>query len=283
MAERLIVSVDAPTSRPDLLSVQDAFTHILELFELAVHSESDAENVVVWRLVSASMKSPLTVVAEAVSARHDVNIDQIARAQKQEFARNLGELRHGRIPKVWSSGQVRKTTRDVFLRNRDGIGRTNINIDPTDEHSTEIVVTPEDAEVVIRALDDTIVDTISKTKDQIGSIEGFLIEVGTHYNKPAIRIRERKTGADVWCIIPEEFRALIASEANFDDVWSGRRVVVHGRITYEGAGQISRVFASDVHRVELHPVGVENIRDSNFTGGLSVAEYLEKLREGNLG
>ena len=283
MAERIVVSVDAPADRPDLLKVQDAFTHILELFDLATHSESDAENVVVWRLVSVSMQSPLTVVSEAVSARPGVDIDQIARAQKAEFGRNYSELRQGRVPKIWSMGIARKTARSIFQRNCDGIGQTNINIDPDNKASPEIVVTPVDAEVVVQALDDATNDIAPKIKEQVGSVEGFMVQVGTHYNRPAILIRERKTGMEVWCVVPDEFRSQIAGEANFDDVWNGRRVLVHGRISYEKSGQIARIFATHIHRVDAHPVAVESITDPSFTNGLSVSEYLEKLRDGDLG
>ena len=85
MSERLIVTVDAGNNT-DLTSVQDVFEHVLQMFELVSESEADPENQVVWKLVSATTNSPLTVVAEAVPKVSGAMIDQIAREQMVEYA-----------------------------------------------------------------------------------------------------------------------------------------------------------------------------------------------------
>jgi hypothetical protein len=276
VSERLIVSVDAESIR-----VEDAFSHILDLFAL-VASQSEAgasEGDVFWRLVSVTKQSPFTVIAEAVSDKSDVDVDGIARAQKARFSKNYAELRKGRLPAAWSGGRARAAAQGVMRRSRKGINSTRLVLD--EKAREEVVITDADATIAEPVFQPI---PLSRPREQIGSIEGVFIQVGTHYNQPAILVRERKTGRDIWCVVTEEqARELIAEHANFRDVWSGRRIVVRGLVSYEGPGLISRVIASDVRRVEGRDVEVSQIRDTEVTGGLSVEEYLSKFREGDLG
>jgi len=283
MAVRMVVRVDAPRAHPDRLTVRDAFEHVLDLFDLALYGESDPEHKVEWRLVTASMQSPLTVVAEAVSVVPGIDIEAIAVKQSAEFVRNYDQLKRGHVPKTWSSGIARTKARNVAVRNRKGIGRTSIQLARPDAPTEQIDVTEEDAQVAVHALAEAAVDAQVRGKEQIGSLEGKLTHVGTYYGQPAIALLERKSHNEIWCTVPDEFRDQIATEANFLDIWSGRRVRVRGRIVYDRSGGISRVYASEIHRIESTPVKVEAIQDAKFTDGMTVAEYLEKLRDGDLG
>lgn len=285
MSERLIISVDSPSRAPDLLRVQDVFQHVLELFDLVSESDPGRDENIVWRLVSVSMNSPLTVTAEAVAARPGmvgIDVDQIAREQKKEFSRNYATLRSGRVPPAWQSGHRRKVAKSIMARNHNGIGRTNINFELPEDEATPVVLTPDDAEVAARTLDTEAYIGLGKAKEQVGSVEGRLIEVTTYYGKPAIRLRERRSNADVICIVPDEFRHQIADKASIEDVWNGRRVVVRGVISYNEDHTISRISASHIRPVEAESIPVTRIQDKTFTAGMTAAEYLEKLREGTL-
>jgi hypothetical protein len=281
MAVRLVVRVDAPRAHPDRLTVRDAFEHVLDLFDLAVY-DADTSAKLEWRLVTASMQSPLTVVAEAVSLVPGLDIEEIARKQSAAFVRNYDELKHGRVPKAWSTGIARAKARNVAMRNRRGIGRTSIALGEPDAPIDQVDLTEDEAQVAVQALGETV-DPGLKGKEQMGSLEGKLVHVGTYYNLPAVALKERKTGAEIWCTVPDEFVGQIASEADFSDVWSGRRVRVRGRIVYDRDGAISRVYASEIHRIEPAKVDVATIQDPRFTDGMTVSEYLEKLRDGELG
>jgi hypothetical protein len=282
MPVRMVVRVDAPRAHPDRLTVRDAFEHVLDLFDLAIYGEADPEHKVEWRLVTASMQSPLTVVAEAVSVVPGVDIESIARRQSAEFVRNYDQLKRGSVPNAWSAGIARAKAKNVATRNRKGIGRTSIQVGDADKSIDQVDITEEDAQIAVQALEPANDQTL-KGKEQVGSIEGKLIHVGMYYNQPAIALRERKSGAEVWCTVPDEFRDQIANEANFMDVWSGRRVRVRGRIVYDRSGAIGRVYASEIHRIDAAPMEVGTIQDPRFTNGMTVAEYLEKLRDGELG
>ncbi len=283
MSEKMVISVDGPDSAPDHVTVQDAFKHVIELFELATKSTSDPENAVIWRLVSVSMNSPLTVTAEAVSAKAGVDITIIARAQKEEFASNLNSLKRGVIPNTWKGESTIKIAKDFLNRNRKGIGNTKIDFG-VNQPLQKIEITHADSEFAEMEIGVIATELKTKpTKTQIGSIEGCIIDVSTHYKQPAILIRERKTNAKIWCIVNDSFRREIVGKTTFDDVWGNKRVSITGEIEYDKERKISRVIAKNIKHINGEFVSTESIVDPEFTSGLSAVDYLEKLREGALG
>lgn len=286
MAERLVISVDASSHDPDHLKVQDVFQHILELFTLVSESDPGAEGEIVWRLVGATMNSPFTVIAEASPAMPSVpqvEVDICAKRQKREFAKNYASLRSGMVPSAWSSGNRRRVAKSLMSRNHNGIGKTSINFGLKDENIADVELTHNDAEIAIHALDVAPFVDLGVPKQQVGSVEGRMVEVLTYYGKPAIRLKERRTGNDVICVVPEDLKHQIAEGASLEDVWNGRRVVVRGVITYNDNHTISRVTASHIRSVDAKDIPLENIQDKTFTDGMSVKDYLERLREGTLG
>lgn len=283
MSEKLVISVDGPINAPDHVTVQDVFKHVLELFELAAKSESDPDNSVIWRLVSVSMNSPLTVTAEAISVNEGADIGMIARAQKAEFASNINSLRGGVIPPIWSGELQIKIAKDFLNRNTKRIGNTKIVFEGA-EFLSPIEITHSDADFAVKIMEDTSGGLLAKpAKTQIGSIDGNIVDVRTYYKKPAIVVRERKTGAEIWCVINDEFRAEIAESTTFEDVWKNQRVSISGIIEYDKERKISRILVNNIKRIEAKAMSTSSIMNPDFTGGLSAADYLEKLREGALG
>lgn len=279
MTQKLIVSVDASREHPDM-TVQDVFAHVLELFQLVNESDPEIQGKVRWRLVKATMNSPFTVVAEAVAAVPGVRIEHAAKQQKRAFRRNISELRAGRMPSAWSTPKARETVSRVLARNRDGLGTTKIDEGLKSERP--VVITQDDAAIaaIVAAANQA---PQQRTKQQVGSIEGSLVEVGTHYQQPAILVIERKTKQEVWCVVPQAFQHQISEHTSVEDVWKGSRVIVRGTIHFNLDGKFARVVATDVRRVDPQHVSDDAIADKNFTGGLSVVEYLNRLREGALG
>lgn len=282
MAERLVISVDRGATELNQ-KVQDVFGHVLDLFDLLTHSGQVDDDAVTWRLVSVSMNSPLTIVAEAIASRPapGVSIERVARAQRERFSSNISELKRGRVPEVWRGPREVKRISRAFSASQPGTTRVMV---PDDGKQLEgVVVLPLDLPVVEQALRVAAAEAVPRPKDQRGSIEGQIVEVGMFYNRPAIRIRERKSRETVWCTVTEAHRAQVSSETNFEDVWNGRRVLVEGVLQYDTNGVLSRVFVDTLHVTEPREVSVEALGDPKFTQGLSAADYLERFREGTLG
>jgi hypothetical protein len=281
---QVTVIVRASAAHPDLLSVQDAMRQVLDFFDLLTPETQDGGGLI-WNLTLATTNSPLTVVGEAASLNPQVDVTVVARLQRQAVAEQLRSFTAGQRPSRAVSKRRRETYRRIFNRNSNGIGRTDAFLDIP---NSPILITPSIAIAGISALaeegrefDALVLD--DRGREEIGSIEGQLIDVGTEYNQPAILVRERKTGADIWCRVDATLKHKISEEVRFEDVWDRKRVIVRGRISFDLSGAIVRVRATSVAPVETRQMTINDIKDTGFTGGLSIDKYLDRLREGEIG
>jgi hypothetical protein len=272
--ERIKVTVRASGTHPDVLTVQDAMCQVLDIFDMLGSAPG-----VEWRLVLATTNTPFHVEGEAISLEPSVDVSVVARTQKQNLARNLREIARGKAP---DDPDFRvKTAKRFLTRNVNGIGETDIDF----ELGEPIIVTPQIARQAIQVLakkPDALFE-ISAAREEIGSIEGTLQDVGTYYNYPAVRIFESRKKEPIWCRLTDELQTVFQDKATYMDVWHHRRVMVRGRIKYDEDGDIISVFATDIRRIDPPEISLEMIRDPHFTGGLSISEYLDRFRDGTLG
>lgn len=272
--ERIKITVRPSGSHPDVLTIEDAMEQVLDVFKMLESAPS-----VEWKLVNATTNSPLQIEAEAVSFEASVDISVVARAQKHHLARNLHDIARGVCPtdEAFKSAVAKR----FFARNLNGVGATEIDLD----NGETFFVTPRIAQAAISTLEKKPTGLFEKTvaRDEIGSIEGKLSDIGTHYNFPAVKIVEARTGDDLWCRLSDELQDQLYNKASYKDVWQHRRVIVRGRIKYNKDSKIDYVIASDVRRIDDREVSLEAIRDPSFTGGLSIVDYLDRFRDGKLG
>lgn len=274
MAERITIKIIPPTGESGDLSVQDAMLQVLDAFRLLTADD----RTVVWRLVMASTNSPLTVVAEADES-------PAATEQKKAFAASLSELQAGRFPQAWRRPELAAAASALLQRSSEFIARTEFGLDDT---NNPLVISPE-VVAPFRGLPALPIHeseplTLPRhTKRQVGSIQGLLIEVTTYRSRPAIRLRERKTGREITCVLSSDLAGQFSHESSAQDVWDNRRFTVRGAIFYQASGQILRVEATSIAADEAVDRPLPDLRDPEFTGGLSAAEYLARFREGELG
>ena len=279
MARRVTLKVEAPKDHPDVLAVQDAMQQVLDYFRLLT-PEGKSAGEVVWRLTFATTSSPLTVVAEAVSLHTDVDVSLLAAAQIKSFARNLRDLRGGKIPHTWSQSKA-NVALSVVRRTFNGIGATEVAFD--DEDEAPIRIDTSAAKESLAKLQEAPIHQF-RAHSERGAVEGNLVEIMTYYNAPAILIREHGTAAEVICTINQETVDEINEAIRADDVWHRRRVSVHGMLHYDDKGKIIRVLSDSVALIPTpRDVTINELRDPDFTAGLDTIDYLERLREGELG
>ncbi len=284
MAERVKVTVRASDAHPDVLTVQDAMRQVLDFFDLLSGDETDSKQIA-WRLISASTNSPFTAEGEAISLVPNVDVAIIARAQKVTLSRDFAAVKSGRIPDALSLGQRSEKLKRILERNTNGVGGTEVTLYDGIE---PVVITPREAKAAIAIFEQPANEPAvppllyNRAREERGSVEGLFIDVGTHYNSPAIRIIERKTRAMVWCRIDDDIKTNIAEQANFMDVWSRRRIKVKGRIKYDARGRIVQIQASGIERIMPRAMTPNDIYDPDFTEGIPTSEYLELLREGEV-
>jgi hypothetical protein len=226
--------------------------------------------------VSATTNSPFTVVAEA-----DDSLE--AATQALNFSNSMRELQAGRFPEAWKRPELQSIASNFLLRSATGVAVTQVQL----RDETPIAFTSNDIQPIVStpgALVPTIeyVSSGPVTKSQVGAIEGVLIEATTWRNKPALRVRERKSGRDITCVVPDYLAHTFSNNATVDDVWSHRRVTVRGMILYNAFG-IMRVEASAITQAPETRKPLPKLADPNFTGGLSATEYLERFRAGEIG
>jgi hypothetical protein len=265
-------------AHPDILTIRDAVDQVRDIFELA---ENDDPGVA-WKLVSATTNTPLTISAEMVAMEPNVLPDTLAalaNERTKELSEGFAALERGTIIPPWSHGKKAIVLKRLLNRSLNGIGRTDIQVNDASERET---LTPQRAEAALRALD-AAQPTIDRSRAEIGSIEGEYLDIGSHYAHPAIRIRERKTGGEVWCWVSEKDLERFSELVRAADVWRHKRILARGKIYYSMAGDILRIEATGVQLVDVPRVTLDEVRDRNFTGGLRVSEYLNRLREGDLG
>lgn len=248
---------------------------VLDIFEMI----EDAPGVQ-WKLAVATTNSPFYVEGEAVSFEPSVDVSVVARAQKKYLSENFAAISKGKPP-VNDSFNVAIAKR-VLARNVNGVGITEIDVDLGEP----VKVTPKVAKSAIEALKKEpagLFEEIAQVHEEIGSVEGTLQDVGTYKNKPAVRIRNKMSG-DVWCVLSEKLQAEFQDRATYRDVWHHQSVVVRGKLNYRGDGILNFVYANDINLMAPPPpVNLDKLRDPEFTGGLSIADYLERFREGNIG
>lgn len=202
----------------------------------------------------------------------------LANKRTRELKEGFEALERGAIIPSWSRGGKANTLKRLLNRSLNGIGRTDIQINDEPERET---ITPQAAQRALRAID--AAPEVDRARAEIGSVEGEYLEIGTHYAHPAIKLRERKTSADIWCWVSEGDLERFSELVKAVDVWRHKRVRARGKILYDRNGEILHVEAHDVQLTEVPRVRLDEVRDTNFTGGLSVSEYLNRLREGDLG
>lgn len=280
MAEKLTVTIRASGAHPDVLTIQDAMHQVLDIFNL-LSSGPDGKQGVEWKLTKATTNSPLHLEGEAVSFVPAVDISVVARAQKKLVADGLREIANGDVPEYWDSKRLDIAKR-VYKRNLNGIGATIIDF----EIGEPVQVTPAFAERAIRTLEQTTVSglyEIPTIRSEVGSVEGVFAHLSPYRNQPALAIIDDRTERTVWCILSEKLQAQLSDKARYQDFWKHSRVIVSGKIRYDKHGAISIVDANDIQRVESRVVHLSDIKNINFTTGLTTGEYLDRFRDGALG
>lgn len=228
-----------------------------------------------WRLVSASTNSPFTVVAEA-------DYIEAAVQKKDVFKQSLRELNSGRSPETWKRPELQLAAASLLRRSSGEIARTEFTLGDMRE---PLAISREVAAPLVVQLRVALPTMLPPpaSKRQVGSIDGTLVGVTTYWGRPAIRVEERKTGREITCVISETLAARFSLEASMQDVWLHRRINVRGVILYQTSGVILRVEVASVQAVGPVPKDLPSLRDLNFTGGLTAADYLERFRAGELG
>jgi hypothetical protein len=270
---RATITVLPSAEHPDYLTVHDAMMQIADAFALL---KGDAGEEFDWRLVSATTNSPLTTVGEFGPTAPTVPAAMLAAAQLsvEESYQALTDVLAGEEP----TGDVDLVIlKRLLSRNLNGVGLTKIEFDDR----PPLNITPGAATSGLEVFKPHELPPAPKRVR--GTLEGELIDAGTHRKHPALKLRERSRGRIFWCHIPEANKAEFAEATSLDDVWKNARVRLRGWIEYSKRGEISGMSAEGIQFVKTRDVHLGEIHDSDFTGGLDSVTYVDRLRDGEVG
>lgn len=278
------ITVQAPGDRPDVLDIRDAMQQVLDFFDILVADE-DNESLA-WNLTLATTNSPFHAEAEAVSLTPGVDVRAVAVTRINEASEFMVALGRGEHPRRKIENRRRSAAKRVWRRNTAGIGKTVVSFDIP--KVADVIVTPSIAAIALEtsAREEKVEFDylpVARERTEHGSIDGVLVDVGSDYNQPAIRIIERKSGRTIACRVDQSVIEEIARAASFRDVWEHRRVRVRGKIVFDQQGKVVRVYARSITQVTPRTMTLRDIQDTDFTGQLTISEYIEKLREGTIG
>ncbi len=278
MRDKLVVTVE-PNSPSEQLDITDAFQQVLDylkLVELAASDDADFD----WKLASASTNSPFTVVAFTPTGSLATKTQQSLAVAQQRAEDGLKELAKGTVP-PWMRKRQRNTARRITRRFNDGIGRMALR---TEEQSPS-------AFLFSRRLAAKALSTLEKVDGfeeiavpkhtSVGEVEGTMLGAGSYYGKPALWVRV--SGYDVVrCIVEQDKLDELGDEATLKEIWKHRRVRLTGILSFAEGGVLEQVAVEEMHLFPPSRIGLRQVLDPDFTGGMEPLEYLERLHNGEL-
>lgn len=269
---RVTITVLPSAEHPDYLTVHDAMLQIADAFALLKGQAGEGFD---WRLVSATTNSPLTTVGEFCAVTPvPAALLATAKLAVEESYQVLTDVLAGEEP----AGNVDlPTLKRLLARNTNGVGLTKIEFDDR----PALTITPGAASSGLEVFKPHELPPAPKRVR--GAIEGELVDAGTFWRQPALKLKERSRGRIFWCRIPPGQEEAFAQATSLDDVWKNARVRLRGWIEYNRRGEISGMSAEGIQFVKTREVGVGELHDPDFTDGLDPVTYVDRLRDGELG
>ena len=282
MTVKVTFTVEPSESHHDILTIQDAFQQVIDFFDLLT-DEMD-ENVV-WKLDMASTNSPFMCQGEPVDKRTWAGAQAIAEPRVKVVERNIARIISGQdFDDAFPKDKI-DTVRKLLKRNLNGISRTTAKFF---DDSEPLEITQETANHYFNKVAEPSESLHSylfsrTSRQEHGSIEGRIVDIGTDYDFPAIHLEEHKTGQKIWCRVNASVVDNLADKIRAGHVWGHKRVRIRGIVNYDDEGRTIRVIGGSVGYIEEIPYDLDKLEDSDFTGQYTVREYLDKLQENEFG
>ncbi len=275
------ITVEPSAEHPDILDVRDAMQHVMDFFDL--HTDQGIPSVV-WNLTFASVNSPFTVAGSPVDLRTNAAAFSLISPHVEKIERGFERIQAGEPLDADFPIEKRGVVARFLERNKNGIGLTKFNLWNGDNLELESTLVQRFLDVVQDTGDEEY-DYFFATfaRKEIGAIEGRITDLSTDYDEPAIKLKEHRTGREIQCRVSAEARNEIEDSLTAGDVWTHRRIRVRGTISYDATGKIVRIYDGRIAYIDPNEVSVADLKDANFTGGMPVYEYIDRLRENDFG
>lgn len=282
MARKVTFTVEPSEAHHNVLTIQDAFQQAIDFFDLL---SDEAEKNVIWKLEMASTNSPFSCQGEPIDTRTWTGAHALVEERVQVVERNFARVAEGKDFDSSFPRDKLDVAKRILNRNRNGIGRS---VAVFSDDAKPIEISEEIANryfrEVLAPVESLHSYLFSRTsRQEIGSVEGRIVDIGTDYDAPALQLEEHNSGRRLWCRMSSEAAEQLGAEMKAEDAWNHRRVRVRGTLNYDNLGNALRVMNGTVSFIESPRVDLDKIEDKEFTEGYSVNEYLDRLRENEFG
>ncbi len=131
MGKRITLRIQGSGGETDAPTVQDFLGQLRDFFDILKGVEeavsSDAKNVIEWRIVAASMNSPIRIEAEAFPWEFGVNVDQRVHAVVKNAAEGLRQLSVSDYRPPYFTDAVLQRAECFFQRVTNGLAHASID------------------------------------------------------------------------------------------------------------------------------------------------------------
>jgi len=283
MGKRITFSISGRGPETDAPTVSDLVAQLGDYFDLLGIIEEtladDSQSAIQWRVVQASMNSPLSFTIEAFARQYAVNVDRRADAVVLHTLAGLQQIQvSSERPPLFPERALQKAER-IFERVTNGLDQTQITGDQPGLPSVDL--TPSTARIAAKNVR-TMLQPSGKAYREVGSIEGYVQSVDEDgWRRRIVQLKHRLTGDTVKCVVTGEAQQEFA-QREIRDVWRHQRVSCFGTIHFKAPGLINYLEAYKVRflRTRSELPDIDDIIDPNFTGGMRTEDYLEWLRNG---
>lgn len=281
MTQTVTIVVYPSGAEADALTVSDAMRQVLDAFELLSRAEARREGgdqIIIWTLHRASTNTPLTVEGLAVPADPSMPVDNLAAVVKHSYIDGIEKLIRGEERASWIDDDAEKIARRLFMRNMNGVGRTDIY---GPKERPPLIINHRLASHATRYLDRLATERAAKvddlTRTEHGSLEGNVISLTTHYGKPAFMLRTRLSGEEVKCVLTDNAAEEIGGERNWREVWKADRLLVTGAIWFDQQGKVVRINADYVTPIRPRSLSAKEIQTYEFGDTLNPSAYISGM------
>lgn len=278
-SETVTIVVYPSGADDDTLTVSDAMQQVLDTFALLGKAEAQkiGSKQVVWRLERASTNSPFTVSATAVASDPAGFVEREAYLAKAALGEGLSGIVYGRDRASWIDQESETLIRQILKRNLNGVGRTDVRFN---DEMPAVVIDHRAALRGVSFLEMKAAEAAAQddlTRTEYGAVEGEVVGVAPHYNKPAFSLRTRLSGREIKCVfLRPEVAEKIGGLHSWNEAWGGRRVLVSGCLHYNTRGDLIKVDVEDIVEIKSQRLSVAEIRESQYVAGFSPVDYLDE-------
>ena len=253
----IVVDLDATAAPP----ASDALRQLLTLVEGISAGDSGID----WRLTKVTLNSPLRAELEAfTSDGEDVSDARAADAAHRGLEvlaavnDNAAEASRA-LAKLEPASRAKLKGLLSTLKGRTGA------IEISMPGRFEYRVTGAAAEIAVDHL--ARMDRASRPpKPDLGSVEGRITAVTTHYRKPAIKLHRDLTDDSIQCVFASEAVQQLGASHTLGEVWEGQRVEVSGELQFDAEGRVTHVWGATMRSLRRAGDVLNALKEAHVRG-----------------